>query len=68
MDFSPPAATVFREIGGLSSMIDRLKVEVQAAPGASAQGGDVPAEAMQTDIAGSSSAAAASSPAGALLT
>ena len=34
MDFSPPAATVFREIGGLSDMIDRLKLEVQAAPAA----------------------------------
>lgn len=68
MDFSPPAATAFREIGGLSSMIDRLKLEVQAAPVASAHGRDGPAEAMQTDVAGSSSAAAASSPAGAVLT
>ena len=67
MDFSPPAATVFREIGGLSSMIDRLKVEVQAAPVASPTGADASAEAMQIDVAGSSSAAAAGSPAGAAL-
>ena len=68
MDFSPPAATVFREIGGLSSMIDRLKLEVQAAPVVTPQGAGTSAEAMQTDAAGSSSSAAASSPAGAVLT
>ena len=67
MDFSPPAATVFREIGGLSSMIDRLKVEVQAAPVASSTAADASAEGMQTDVAVSSSAAAAGSPAGAAL-
>ena len=68
MDFSPPAATVFREIGGLSSMIDRLKLEVQAAPVVTPPGEGTSAEAMQTDAAGTSSAAAASSPAGAALT
>ena len=65
MDFSPPAATVFREIGGLSDMIDRLKLEVQAAPAATeaAETGSS-VEAMQTDAPGSSAPAAASSPAG----
>ena len=58
MDFSPPAATVFREIGGLSDMIDRLKLEVQAAPVAGPQEADSTAEAMQTDTAPSSSNAA----------
>lgn len=68
MDFSPPAATVFREIGGLSDMIDRLKLEVQAAPAATeaAETGSS-IEAMQTDAPGSSAPAAASSPAGAAL-
>ncbi len=64
MDFSPPSATVFREIGGLSSMIDRLKLEVHAAPVAASPGAEGGAEAMQTDVAASSSAVAASSPAG----
>ena len=61
MAFSPPAATVFREIGGLSDMIDRLKLEVQAAPVAGTPEAESSAEAMQTDTAPSSS----SNPAGA---
>ena len=63
MDFSPPAATMYREIGGLSSMIDRLKLEVEAVP----QGADTSAEAMQTDAAGPSAAAASTSAGAALM-
>ena len=62
MDFSPPAATVFREIGGLSDMIDRLKLEVQAAPVAGPPETESSGEAMQTDAAPGSS-----NPAGAAL-
>ena len=65
MDFSPPAATVFREIGGLSNMIDRLKLEVQAAPGAGGppqEGEDSSLEGMQTDAAAGSSPAGAGTP------
>ncbi|CAL8470977.1 g10519 [Coccomyxa elongata] len=58
MDFAPNSATQFREMGGLSDMIERLKAEVSLPQPAAGP------EDMQTDAPVSDTAAGPSQPAG----
>ena len=58
MDFAPNSATQFREMGGLTDMIERLKVEVSLPQPAAGP------EDMQTDASAQETAAGPSQPVG----